>query len=1001
MDLHEPYVFNPEQQKAIKYVKGPLLIIAGAGTGKTSVIVEKIHYLITKKKVPVQEILALTFTEKAAAEMEERIDKRIPYGYFQLKISTFHALAESVLKNDISHIGISSNFKVMTEAESMIFIRQHLFLFDFKYFRPLGNPYKFIEGLLQHFSRLRDEDISPKEYLHWTKIQNSPLRPLNFEGQEKIKDQNEEALIENEKNIELAKAYETYQTIKIKEGVFDFADLVYYCLLLFRKRKNILTQYQKQYKYILVDEFQDTNICQYELIKLLCPPLSKPNLTVVGDDSQAIYKFRGASVSNILSFMHDYKKAKQISLLKNYRSNQKILDSSYQLIKNNDPDTLEAKLGISKKLISSNNRVKTEPINFHIANSVTEEAEYVANEILRLTKKDYRFDEIAILARANNHVEPFIHTLIRFGIPYQLLGSGILFKQPEIKDLIAYLKILKNSEDSVSLYRVLNMDIFNIDPLDLNKLLVFAKKISQPLFQTMEIYCSLIYSKNIHQDFNIYKSFVPLLKEQTKKDLKKIYDMIVRHFGLIKKETAGQILYYFLEDTGYLLKISSYKTEHDEKISLNISKFFQILKNYEMEHAGDSVHEIVDYLEMSIELGESPQSEKTDISKNNAVNITTVHSSKGLEFSVVFLVNLTQGRFPTRERKEAIPIPDELIKELLPVGDFHLQEERRLFYVGLTRAKDQVFLTTSKFYGEGKREQKISPFAIEVIGEKNINKEKLLWQDSKKQLSIFDYKKKNELFKKVSEKNIPKIISDSVISYSQLESYSRCPLQYKYQYVVRLPTSQSYTLSFGDTIHRTLQEFYRQFQENNKIKLNNLINIYNNYWIPIGYLSSAHEKRMKEEGISILRNYFKKFHSPHLSILDLEKKFIIKINPRISLVGKIDRIDKVKQQIEIVDYKTGKKPTDNELKNSLQLSIYALAATDKNLYHFPLSKITFTYIFLNISEKIQLKKSQEDLFKAKNTIINTVKNIQEKNYIPNPGKWCDFCSFKMVCEAWR
>lgn len=1005
MSNFNSFVFNPEQQKAIKYIKGPLLIIAGAGTGKTTVIVEKIQYLVTKKKVPPQEILALTFTEKAASEMEERVDKRVPYGYFQMQISTFHAFAENVLKNNISHIGISPNFKVMTEAESVIFLRKHLFLFDLKYFRPLGNPHKFIENLLQHFSRLKDEDVSPSQYMEWAKNQKSSLLPTEsgFEGQAKLKIKNEESKIEVQKNLELAKAYETYQVLKIKEGVLDFADLVYNCLILFRKRKNILSQYQKQFRYILIDEFQDTNICQYELIKLLCPARYKPHLTVVGDDSQAIYKFRGASVSNILSFMHDYSRAKQVTLTKNYRSNQEILDVAYQLIKHNDPDTLEAKRGISKKLIAVNKSISKDPINMFLGDDVGQEAEFVANQIIKLIAKGYKYSDLALLVRANNHTEPFIRSFSRKNIPYQFLGPSTLFKQPEVKELMAYLKILSDPEDSVSLYRVLLMDIFKLDSLDIIRLLAFARKINQPLLQTIEIFLSFSYPEFTKNEFENYKAYLPLLNQLTKEKLKKIYSMYVKHIRLTKKESSGQILYYFLEETGYLKNIIAYKTEKDEKIALNISRFFNVLKIYEMEHEDASIYTIVDYLDMSMELNESPKAEVIDKNKYDAVNVLTVHSAKGLEFDVVFLANLSKSRFPTSERREAIPIPEQLIKETLPVGDYHLEEERRLFYVALTRAKKQIFLTTAKYYGEGKREQRISPFVGEAMGENWLKQIIVKTEESKKQLSIFDYKKQTGL-KNDKKIDSPIVIvkENIVLSYSQIDTYNLCPLKYKYQYIIRVPTTPSASLTFGDGIHKTLQIFYEKFDKNNQADLKDLLQIYSACWIPIGYNSSEHERRMKYEGKIMLTNFYKNFHNQNIRSIALEKKFVLRLTPFISLVGKIDRIDKIsKDKVEIIDYKTGKEMQAKDLKKNLQSSIYTLAASDKKLYGYSLKNISVSFYFLQPMKKITIQRSEEELDNAKKIIKQTVESIQNKIFDANVGPWCDFCPFRMICEAWQ
>lgn len=966
---------NEEQSRAISYHRGPLLVIAGAGTGKTSVIVQKIAFLIQKKLAKPEEILALTFTEKAAVEMEERVDRIIPYGYFQMWISTFHSFADQLLKEEASHIGLSPGYHLMTEAETIIFLRKNLFLFNLNYFRPLGNPHKFLGALLDHFSRLRDEDISPNQYTDWAQSQN-------FEEK-----------IECEKYLELANAYKTYQSLKTKEGFMDFSDLIFYLLKLFRGRKNVLKKYQEKFKYVLIDEFQDTNIAQYDLIKLLCPPKENPFLTVVGDDSQAIYKFRGASVSNILNFMKDYPRAEQITLRNNYRSNQTILDRSYQLIKYNDPDTLEAKLGISKNLIGQKTDDKNAVIFFQ-AERVEEEADFVVKQILTLKKK-YQYSDFAILCRANNHSEPFIRALERAAIPYQFLGPGMLLKQPEVKDLIAYLKILYNIEDSVSLYRVLAMDIFKVDAKDLHFLLAFSKKINLSLFQTIEIYLSF-FEKNLYNaDFEIYKKHLPFLDKETRQKLLDIFKMVKKHLSLTKKETAGQILYYFLEETKYLNRLVGYESEKEEKISLNVSKFFNRLKNFEAEHEDASISAVVEYLEMSMELGESPLAAKTDINSYNAVNVLTAHSAKGLEFPVVFLVNLTRGRFPTHEKKEAVPIPAELIKEMLPEGDYHLEEERRLFYVGLTRAKDAVYLTASRFYGEGIRQQKLSPFVIETLGEESVKRYQTVKKDEKQQLSIFDFKKNPETILKNS-------LTTNIFSYTQLESYDRCPLQYKYQFVLKIPTAPAAALSFGDTIHKTLQQFYQGFLKDKAVGEKELLEIYFKNWSPLGYASAPHEMRMKKEGAAMLKKFLNTFHTQNIKIVGLEKFFKIKIESDISVVGKIDRIDDLgKEGIEIIDYKTGKRPDDKTLKKNFQLAIYALAATEPGLYKKKIDEVNLTFYYLQNMDRVSLKKTAEDITKVKKDIIEKVAHIRTSQFEPHVGPWCDFCPFRIICEAWQ
>ncbi|MEJ2347956.1 MAG: ATP-dependent DNA helicase, partial [Patescibacteria group bacterium] len=762
---------NKEQQEAIKHEKGPLLIIAGAGTGKTTVITERIKYLILSKKVEPSEILALTFTEKAAREMEERVDVAMPYGYTQMWISTFHAFCDRILRQEALHIGLNPKFKLTTEATAIQFIRNNLFVFDLNYFRPLGNPTKFVSGMLQHFSRLQDEDVTPQEYLKYA------------EKLKRKKKKTKEEDMEAKKTMELAKAYRTYDELKVKEGLMDFGDLIVKALALFRQRPNILSSYQKQFKYVLVDEFQDTNHAQNELAILLAG--KRKNITVTGDDDQSIYRFRGAAVSNIIHFKKTYPRAKIVVLTKNYRSTQKILDRAHDLIQHNNPDRLEAVEKIDKKL-TSERRLEGEDIQFIHTDRVENEADIVAKKIAELVKNEkYDYKDFAVLVRANNHADPFTRAFSRHGLPHQFLGPGRLFKQPEVVDLISYLKVLYNFEDSVAFYRLLSINHFKIPARDLAVIGNYARRFNLSIFETCE------------KIDDVY------VTAETKKKIKKIISLIHSHLKLIKRETAGQLLYYFLEETGLLQKFVNIEAPEADKRAQNVSKFFDRLKTYEVDNEDATVSAVVDWIDLSSELGESPLAVDMDWTEVNAINILTVHSSKGLEFPVVFLVNLVGQRFPTIERREQIPIPEELIKEILPVGDFHIEEERRLFYVGLTRAEDMVFLTAADYYGEGKREKKLSPFIFETLGDSAVSAET---GEKHQQLSFLDYTPISKEEKPSIEKEKGKIHVD-YLSYSQIETFKTCPLHYKLRYIFKIPTPPSAPLSFGSSIHAALKDF--------------------------------------------------------------------------------------------------------------------------------------------------------------------------------------------------
>jgi DNA helicase-2/ATP-dependent DNA helicase PcrA len=927
---------------------------------------------VLKKKIEPSKILALTFTEKAAKEMEERIDKAMPYGYTQMWISTFHAFCDRVLRNESIHIGLNPSYKLMTEAESILLIKQHLFAFNLNYFRPLGNPNKFLEALMQHFSRLKDEDISPSEYLKWAQAKKGKHKTENSK-------ENEEEKLNNEQYLELANAYIAYEELKAKEGVMDFSDLISNTLKLFRQRKNILQTYQKQFEYILVDEFQDTNFAQNELAVMLAG--DKKNITVVGDDDQSIYRFRGSSISNIIQFRKKFPKVKIVTLINNYRSTKEILDSSYKLIQNNNPDRLEIREKLNKKLISVR-KIKGEKLTFMYKPRVEDEAEAVVNKIKELNENGkYQYKDFAILVRANDHAESFVRAFERQRIPYQFLGPGRLFHQEEIKDLIAYLKVLYNFEDSTSLYRVLTMPIFKFGSVEIAALINLSKRKNYSLFEALE------------------KNEEILFKEETKEKINRLYKIIKKHLGLVPKETAGQILYYFLEDSGLIQNIVEYKILADEKIAKNIAKLFDKLKTYESDHDTASVFEVVDWIDLSMQMGESPLAADIDWSENNAVNILTIHSAKGLEFPVVFLVNLVAQRFPTRERHEKLPIPQELIKEILPSGDFHLEEERRLFYVGLTRARDLLFLTAANFYGEGKRERKISPFVYETLEDKDIEKQVLTNTETNVQLSLLEWTNKKN--KKEKEEPIS-LTNVTYLSYSQMQTFDMCPLHYKLRYILKIPTAQTSAQSFGTSVHAALKTFYQNGQTEEKVDINEIKKIVTENWINEGYLSKTHEQKALEKATKIITDYLSKYFNKHNLPIALEYPFNFYLD-KVKIAGRIDRIDKTNEnKIEIIDYKTGNNvPTQKKLETDLQLTFYALAANevkDQILGKAP-EDIILSLLYLEKDLKLTTTRTKEQLDEAKKLILEKVKEIETSDFKCSGSMFCKNCEYKMLCHA--
>ena len=980
---------NREQLQAIEKFIGPSLVIAGAGTGKTSVLTEKIKRLVLEKNVRPENILALTFTDKAAFEMEERVDRALPYGFFQTWIMTFHGFADSLLHEFGMHIGLSPSYHLLSEAEAVMFFRKNLHHFQLDYFYSTGNPTGFIDSVLGHLSRLRDENISPRQYRQYADKLSKEAKLSKEE--DKVEEAN--------KTLELAQIYAVYQELKLKESYLDFGDLIYYLVSLLEKRKNILKEVQSRFSYGLVDEFQDTNIVQYTLIKLLFPPQSNPNLTLIGDDNQSIYKFRGASVSNILNFKEDYPKADIFVLNRNYRSYQEILDSAYQLIKFNNPDTLEVRLGINKELVANKGKSETAlPVLLHGIDADSE-GELIVAQIKELSKTKYRLNDFAILVRANEHAKPIIQSLERNGLPYQFLGPALLYFKNEIRDLIALLKFLNDSTDSASLYRVLSMPLIKIDKQQLVYLLSFGKRISRSLIEVLELLREH-YEGVLTPELEKVRAYIPYLKAEDRDQFLKITNLLIKLLQKGARQSALQILYTFLEESGYLKTLSKISSVEDEEKLANITRFFNRLKKMTGDYGEVTVREALDNINLALELGDSPRAQDLDFKEENAVNILTAHSAKGLEFKVVFLSNLVVDRFPTRRRGDKLPIPEALIKEKLPEGNYHLQEERRLFYVGMTRAQDRLFLTYADLYPGGKRQRKLSTFVTEALGEARV-KEVLSHENQlSQQLSIFETLRANpDLIKQPKLKGVKLQKS----SYTQIETYERCPKQYQYRYLIKVPEPESSALSFGSSVHRALELFYKDIMEKRLVDLSTLLTHFKTSFIPLGYLSRTLQQRSLETGSKILTDYYEKFYDNSSEVYAVEKNFSLKLefkDKEYFVGGKIDRIDKNGDLFEIIDYKTGKMPLERELKNSLQLGIYALAAMDQKFLNLSPEQITLTFFYLDKGEKFSLQAAKRNLEEVKSDVLEALLKMETGEYPPNSGHHCEWCPFKIICPAW-
>jgi len=983
MELELLAKLNKSQLQAVTHDAGPLLIVAGAGTGKTTVLINRLAYLILEKKINPDDLLLLTFTEKATSEMEERADQVLPYGYFDLWINTFHGFSERLLRQHGLDIGLNPDFKLLNTTEQWVLIKRHLDELELNYYRPLGNPNKFIHEIIRHFSRLKDENISPQEYLAYADSLEKGGAAIPKKSKKAVAEEiDEDNEMEADRIKELAHAYEIYNQLLLDNNYLDFGDLIFYTLKLFRERPNILQIYIDKFKYIMVDEFQDTNMAQYELLKILAG--KKVNLAVVGDDDQAVYKFRGASISNILQFKDDYPQAKEIILTENYRSHQEILDRAYHFIQNNNPNRLEDKLKINKRLVSK--RSKESSLSPHVKflnfNTDYESAAFVVEKIKSeyQNQKDVSWSDFAILVRANDTADKYIKELKRQGLPYQFVSLKGLYSKPIILDIICYFKLLDNYHESTALFRVLSMDVFKVSYEDLVNITKTARTKVWSLFEAL---------KNVSE--------IPNVSPEATQHINNLLKFIELHSELAKKEKPSRLFVKFVYDIGLFKTLDH---DEDREIFSYLNQFYQKVKEFEAADPDLRLKDFVEMIDLEMESGETG-SLRLDYDDADVVKVMTIHAAKGLEFKYVFVVDLVDKRFPTINRGEKISIPEALVKEKLGEGsDFHLEEERRLFYVAMTRAKDELYLTAAKDYG-GARDKKPSRFIAESgidpeSGRIDLPTENDLARDLNRLINPIAEQEHKALAPQLPER----------FSFSQLAAYASCPLQYKLAFILRIPApTDKPSLVFGHVMHEVLREFMLPllvedektlFSVPDDLSKERILALYEKHWVGDGYDNKENREKYYQKGKTILNSFVDNLNnSGQPRVLLLEKDFVFKINGE-SIKGAIDRVDRLADgTLEILDYKTGNPKDGLVWKDKRQLILYQLFLED-----FLKTKVsTLSYYYLENGEKLSFVPKPKDIEKLQQEIIDEIKAIKSLDFAPKPDSIiCQFCDFKGICE---
>ena len=968
---------NESQKRAITHGEGPLLVIAGAGTGKTRVITERIRHLLeSDDSLSGKNILGLTFTDKAAGEMKHRVVQAAGERAKAITLSTFHSFCKGLLGE------VEPDRILLDKIDHWILLRRNLKHLQLDKYRRLAEPGQFLSDFVEFFSRCQDELVSSADYHQFAETLAAELKA---EGAALDEDTYNERAEQVALQREIARAYLASEKLLKEKKRVSIGSLIPEAVSLLRRDENLRAKLQERYKHILVDEFQDTNIAQIELLSLLSA--GPRNIFVVGDDAQAIYRFRGASFGSFTMFLERFAGVApggdatsfHISLTENYRSTPNILRVATQVIGMNAVSKT-----LPKKFLEPT-RKEGERVRIAELATPQEEARWVAAELKRLHSNGHPWKHFAVLYRQHAHRDDLVEELARRRIPFVISKLSIL-DHPLVKDALAYLRLIASPFDDIACARVLGAPAWHLEAADLVRLAErAAKKRGTPLYDMLRA----------------PQSELPFDASQT--SLPELLEFLSAHRKTLKRRTAKEILSDLIE----WLEIPQRAGPQDRRY---VNQLVQFMKDWEPKSETRGLTEFLEYLDFFQQANGTISLE--DDAPGDAVRLMTVHASKGLEFPHVFLLRVNPRAFPATERSRVFEFPEKLMKEELPEGDFHIQEERRLFYVALTRAMDRLTVTTV-----ADKKGKMSTFIEDMLMDPAVKKKdivqmapKILAQESTdvlnersaamREVSLFPASATPpKIFSRVAawgEAFHPPSPEPLKLSPSAVDNYRKCPQQYLFSRLWSLKEGPRAVLSFGSVMHTTIKRFVDQLRMGVKLPFEEVAGIFETEWTSAGFEDQYQEGEYKKDGLEQLRVFHEAMIAAPPEVLEQEKSFELPMENNVIVAGRIDQINSLgRKDIEIVDYKTGKPKKDADARIDLQLSLYALAA--KEIFEWNPLRLVFHYL-LNNEVQITTRDAKQ-LDEAQKIVQEAAADIRAGEFPAKPGFICRNCAYKPICPA--
>jgi DNA helicase-2/ATP-dependent DNA helicase PcrA len=967
--------FSPDapQQEAIEHVHSPMLVLAGAGTGKTTVLIQRIARLIREGHARPDEILALTYTDNAAAEMRERVEAELKGTPVQgLQAVTFHAYCNVLLHQN------KKNFDVLDEQDLWIFLRKRLRELNLKYFVRAANPSQFLFELLVFLRRCHDELVSPEQYAAYVARLERGELPLPRVG--KSKDADELSDVETlDRCREIASVYATVEQMLKERNLGTFSHMITKAYHLLAKDNQVLDQARAHARFILVDEFQDANFAQIKIVAMLAG--TARNVFSVGDPDQGIYRFRGASSAAFGLFLRQYPEAKMVVLEKNRRSVTPILRCAFSIINRNPPafgmgNAVAARYQRTPLLSARDEDaarlgpVTDRPVNIVLLPTKDNEAEAadIAASITELKRQTRcRWRDFAVIYRSHINRDEVVSELSDRGIPFTIENMDVA-DTSEVRDLLACLTAIVRPEDAASLLRIAAMPQFSIRGEDIRGAIrAAARRRDGTSVSLITAISGIEGGPALLAQLDQARQAIAARSNHASAAL----EIVVRLFGL----TA---------DAPTIVAVRECIHRWEQK------------RIKEINESGE-VSEFLVYLDLFREAGGAISLKSED---EDAVHLMTAHAAKGLEFDHVFIIRANQGSFPMNYREPLFGFPRELYdpdsaseSDNKTLGE---QEERRLFYVAVTRARD----TLTFFAKQGTGKDKSPPGPL-----RDLMKDKAI-SDSLAQRAPRPFQ--TDMF---AEADIVPAASSRIkdwfalppssplnarLSATAVEAYDTCPLKFKLARDWRLPDELSGALQYGAAIHTVLLTYFEAIRKSRRLSDEELFQLFRETLTANGIVERYQQELYEAQGIEQLTGFLERLReSGSPDVLHTEVSFEIKIGDS-TIAGRIDRMDRAGNDcVALVDYKTGKPKDDDDAKKSLQLSIYALAAKEK--WGYQVNQVSFYN--LDGNQLILTTRDASQLEQAKRKVEEVAAKIKEGNFEPKVGYHCGFCVYRSLCPA--